>query len=340
MLELITVNPPSQQVDACVIWFHGLGADGNDLVGCIPELALPKEHSVRMVFPHAPVKSITLHGGMKTRAWFDVAGIETFMTAKEPDQEIAAAATMVTELVEGQINLGIERKRIILAGFSQGAATVLAHYLTTPKGCGGAISLAGWLPFAAPPAGIPMPLFVSHGMQDPVVPYTAFKRIKSFMEKHHVLLEDMTEQTQHSLTKNQLSRCGSFITRILAQPSDAATHILYQQGTEPAGSHQLVHEKRTGVYYCAGCKAPLFLSESKFDSGTGWPSFTQEIAGALTFHQDTSFGMVRTEYGCTNCGGHHGHVFDDGPEPTGKRYCNNGSSLSFCARPPFPPPHD
>jgi peptide-methionine (R)-S-oxide reductase len=106
-------------------------------------------------------------------------------------------------------------------------------------------------------------------------------------------------------------------------------HILRQHGTERAGTSPLDKEYGKGVYVCAGCELPLFRSETKFDSRTGWPSFWAPIEGAVGTTTDTSFFMTRTEVHCRRCGGHLGHVFDDGPKPTGLRYCINGVALKF-----------
>jgi peptide-methionine (R)-S-oxide reductase len=106
--------------------------------------------------------------------------------------------------------------------------------------------------------------------------------------------------------------------------------VLRREGTERAFTSPLDKEKRAGVFACAGCGLPLFTSAMKFDSGTGWPSFFTAIPGALGTKRDRSiFLMTRTEYHCIRCDGHQGHVFDDGPPPTGLRYCNNGVALSF-----------
>jgi peptide-methionine (R)-S-oxide reductase len=105
--------------------------------------------------------------------------------------------------------------------------------------------------------------------------------------------------------------------------------VLREEDTERPFTSPLNYEKRKGVFACAGCELPLFRSETKFDSGTGWPSFYAPIEGAVGTGKDWSFGLLREEVHCRRCGGHLGHVFDDGPKPTGLRYCINGLALKF-----------
>lgn len=105
--------------------------------------------------------------------------------------------------------------------------------------------------------------------------------------------------------------------------------VLFEEGTEPAHSSALDQEKRNGAFICAACFLPLFSSKHKYDSGTGWPSFFQALPDAVATKKDFKLIWPRTEYHCARCGGHQGHIFDDGPSPTGLRYCNNGLALEF-----------
>ncbi len=111
--------------------------------------------------------------------------------------------------------------------------------------------------------------------------------------------------------------------------SPAQFHVLREEGTERPHSSPLNREKRAGIYACAGCGTALFSSEMKFDSGTGWPSFFTTLPSVFATTTDYQLILPRTEYHCACCGGHHGHVFNDGPAPTGQRYCNNGVALTF-----------
>ncbi len=114
-------------------------------------------------------------------------------------------------------------------------------------------------------------------------------------------------------------------------------NVLRKHGTEYAGSSPLNHEKRKGIFACAGCDLPLFSSETKYESGTGWPSFYQPLSNAIGTTEDRALFVLRTEVHCHRCGGHLGHVFDDGPKPTGLRYCMNGVALKFTPETAAPP---
>jgi len=111
----------------------------------------------------------------------------------------------------------------------------------------------------------------------------------------------------------------------------AQYNVLREEGTERPGSSPLNAEKRKGTFHCAGCDLALFASSTKYESGTGWPSFFDTLPGAIATKRDFHLVLPRTEYHCARCGGHHGHVFNDGPKPTGLRYCNNGVALKFVA---------
>jgi peptide-methionine (R)-S-oxide reductase len=160
----------------------------------------------------------------------------------------------------------------------------------------------------------------------------------TMMKRRAILLSGVAALAMGSfarLASGGETRAGSFeVTKSEAEWRRILTpeqyHILREAGTEPAGSSPLNEEHRKGTFTCAGCDLPLFSSETKFESGTGWPSFYAPLEGAIGTSEDrTLFFVVRTEVHCGRCGGHLGHVFEDGPPPTGLRYCMNGLALGF-----------
>jgi peptide-methionine (R)-S-oxide reductase len=135
-------------------------------------------------------------------------------------------------------------------------------------------------------------------------------------------------QSKTKTTKFEITKTEQEWRKIL---TPAQFEVLRQHGTERTGTSPLDQEHRQGTFACAGCDLPLFASNTKYNSGTGWPSFYDPIKGAVGTKIDRAFGMTRTEVHCRRCGGHLGHVFEDGPKPTGQRYCMNGVAMKFIA---------
>jgi peptide-methionine (R)-S-oxide reductase len=161
--------------------------------------------------------------------------------------------------------------------------------------------------------------------------------VEAFMNRRSFILRSTAGLAGASSLASSLASAQTPATDRVAKSADEwrkiltkeQFHILREQGTEPPYSSPLDKEKRKGTFVCAGCELPLFKSDTKFDSGTGWPSFYAAIPGAVATTVDYKLIYPRTEYHCRRCDGHQGHVFPDGPKPTGQRYCNNGIALKF-----------
>lgn len=204
--------------DAAVIWLHGLGADGRDFEPVVPELRLPARLSVRFVFPHAPVRPVTINQGMRMRAWYDIVQLGG---GGEDEAGIRASQQQLEGLIEREGARGIAPQRVVLAGFSQGGAIALQTALRFGERLAGTLALSTYLPLAAKLAGErstanqEAPIFMAHGTQDPMIPIDRAERSRDALEKLGYRVEWREYAMPHSVCAQEISDIAAWLTQIL-----------------------------------------------------------------------------------------------------------------------------
>jgi phospholipase/carboxylesterase len=217
-LETVEVEP-GKAADASVVLLHGLGADGHDFESLVPELRLPPSWSVRFVFPHAPVRPVTLNGGYRMRAWYDILAIDR--SAAEDDHGIRQSAEAIGALLHRERERGIAADRIVLAGFSQGGAMALFTALRWPERLGGVVALSCYLPLAstltaeAHPANAAVPVFMAHGTMDPIVPSALGEGSRDLLSAGGYDVEWHTYPMPHAVCAQEIEDLRGWLLRAL-----------------------------------------------------------------------------------------------------------------------------
>lgn len=217
MLETIEVETGARP-EAAVIWLHGLGADGHDFEPIVPELRLPDRLRVRFVFPHAPMRPVTINAGMRMRAWYDIAQLGP---GPEDEAGIRASQAEIEKLLAREVERGIRAGRIVLAGFSQGGALALHTALRHTEPLAGVVALSTWLPLAArlpaerSAANAAVPIFMAHGTQDPMVPPALARASCAALERLGYAVEWHEYPVPHSVCGEEIADIAAFLVRIL-----------------------------------------------------------------------------------------------------------------------------
>ena len=217
LLETIEIETGSQP-DAAVIWLHGLGADGHDFEPIVPELKLPGRLSLRFVFPHAPIRPVTLNQGMRMRAWYDILQLGG---GREDDPGLRASQKAVEDLIEREGTRGIAPRRVVLAGFSQGGAIVLQTALRYPERLAGVLALSTYLPLAPTlaaernPANQDVAIFMVHGTQDPMIPIDRARASRDALGKLGYPVQWREYPMQHSVCLEEISDISTWLTQVL-----------------------------------------------------------------------------------------------------------------------------
>ena len=217
-LETITIEPPISAT-ACVIWLHGLGADGHDFEGIVPHLGLPQTHSVRFVFPHAPMQAVTINGGMAMRAWYDI--YEMSIAAKIDTAGIRQSSDAVAALVSAQRDAGIASENIVLAGFSQGGVITSYLGLRYAETLAGLMILSSYLPLAnaieseAHPANRDIDIFWGHGTADPVVPIVLAEQAIDALTALDYRVNFNTYPMPHSVSQEEIADISTWLKKVL-----------------------------------------------------------------------------------------------------------------------------
>jgi len=215
-IELLTAEEPT----ASVIWLHGLGADGHDFEGLVPELKLPKELAIRFIFPHAPNRPITVNNSYVMRGWYDIRSLE--FGQHEDAEGIHQSAQAITQLIDQEIKRGIPSQRILLAGFSQGGAVVLHTALRHPEPLAGLMALSTYLPLnntltnEAHPANKNIPIFMAHGLQDEIVKYQYGIESRKLLEKNKFSIEWHDYSMGHSVCADEIKDMRDWLLKQLS----------------------------------------------------------------------------------------------------------------------------
>jgi phospholipase/carboxylesterase len=210
---------PERPAGAAVILMHGLGADGHDFETLVFELKLPPGSAIRWVFPHAPVRPVTLNGGMPMRAWFDIIGLDR--RSEEDEAGIRESSGRIRDLVVREKERGVPADRIVLAGFSQGGAIALHAALREPEGLAGVLALSTYLPLAgrveaeAHPANAAVPIFMAHGTVDPIVPVTLGEGSRDRLREQGREVEWHTYPMPHSVCAEEVADIREWLLRVL-----------------------------------------------------------------------------------------------------------------------------
>ncbi len=208
---------PQKTATHSVIWLHGLGADGNDFADLPPQLNLPDELQVRFIFPHAPIRPVTINAGMQMRAWFDVYNLQNI--DREDEEGLAHAQQAVNQLIKGEMDKGIASENIVLAGFSQGGALSLYAGLQFPHKLAGILALSCYLPqFATAEQRThhnnkDTAIFIAHGVNDPIVPFKAGKITCEILQEHQHPVEWFEYPMEHSVCQQEISDISSWLQR-------------------------------------------------------------------------------------------------------------------------------
>lgn len=206
-------------VNSSVIWLHGLGANGHDFHGMIPQLHLPTHMAIRFIFPHAPTRPVSINGGYAMPAWFDIFGLNE--TSKQDEVGIRKSQIQINDLIAQQIASGISSHRIILAGFSQGGALALYAALRYPQPLAGVIGLSTFLPLAdsleAEKQHANLPIFLGHGQQDPVVPFYLGEMSRTILQNaNYPISWHSYQDLAHSVSQEEINDVSAWLQRVLA----------------------------------------------------------------------------------------------------------------------------
>jgi phospholipase/carboxylesterase len=216
----VVIDPPAAAT-AAVIWLHGLGADGNDFVPIVPELDLPPEHGVRFIFPHAPVRAVTINNGTRMRAWYDILSLTRM--SQQDEAGIRDSEQIVQGYIQRELDAGIKADHIVIAGFSQGGAIALHTALRYPQRLAGLLPLSTYLPLAekltaeASAVNRDLPILMCHGEYDPVLPYMLGENSCEILRSQGYAVDWHKYPMQHQVCAEEIELIGAWLRQLLAK---------------------------------------------------------------------------------------------------------------------------